>query len=122
MESWANMAVFVNLVREILALRHRETLPRKKLRTAREQANAADPVFIRFGHQCFHQESAASLALRPRSHGDGANFCQMCAIQMQRAAAENAAIQFEHHEVSDVLADLRQRARQQRAVAGISRY
>src|SRR5512143_3995313 len=38
---------------------------------------------------------------------------------MQRAAADDLAIVLQHHEITDVLANLRQRARQQGAVGAI---
>ena len=76
---------------------------------------------FRFGHQSLHQPAAAALALRPRSNGDRANLGEVRAVKMQRAASNDAAVVFQHHEVSNVFANLGQRARQQSAVAGISR-
>ena len=121
MKSRTRVAVFVNLVGKILALRHRESLARKEIRLAREQADAVHAMPLRLGQQRFHQTSAAAFALRPGRDCDRANFGEVRAIQMQRAAADDATIIFEDDEVSDVFANFRQRARQQRAVAGVCR-
>src|SRR6202034_2913722 len=121
MKPRTSMAVFVDLVGKIFALRHRESLTREEIGFASEQANAIHTVTLRLGQQLFHQPSTTALALSPGSDRDRSNLGQVRAIEMQRATADDAPVIFEHHEVSDVLANLRQSARQQRAVAGISR-
>ncbi len=116
-----NVAVLVNFVGKIFAPRHLESLPRKEFRSPREQADAIHPMPLGFGHQSLHQPAAATLPLRARSYRDRTNFGQVRAIKMQRAASNDAAFFFQNHKVSYVLANLRQSARQQRAVAGIGR-
>jgi hypothetical protein len=43
----------------------------------------------------------------------------MGAIEMERAAADNYSVVFQHHEVSDVLTDLGQGSRQKSPVARV---
>ena len=101
------MAIFVDLVRQILALRYREALPREEVRLTSEEANAVDLMTLGFRKQRLYQESAAPQPLRPRSDRDGTNFCEMRSIEMQGAAANDAALFFEHDKIADVLADFR---------------
>jgi hypothetical protein len=54
MKSGANVAVFVNLVRQILALGGCETHASKEFWSAREQAGASDAVFLGLCQQRFH--------------------------------------------------------------------
>src|ERR1700685_130751 len=115
----ANMAVFVNLVRQILALRGGEAQASEKVWSAREQARAGNAVFFRLCQQRFYQMPATALALLRRRYGDGTDLSQMRAIKMKRAAADNHAAVFEDNEIAHVLADLGQSARQKSSVAGV---
>ena len=113
------MAVFVDLIRKIFALSDRKSLARKELGLAREQANASHTMALRLGQQSFHQPATTTFSLGPGGNCDGTNFREVRAIQMQRSTTNDAAAIFQHHEVSDVLAEFRHRARQQSAVAGV---
>src|SRR5215831_8767851 len=117
MESRTRVAVFVDLIRQVLALSYGEALAPEEVRLAREQANAIDPMPLCLGHQRLHELASTPASLCPGCHRDRANLGQMSPVEMQRTASDNAAIVFEDHEVPHVLADLRQRARQQCAVA-----
>src|SRR5579872_2194400 len=121
MKSRTSVAVFVDFVGKILALCNRESLPREEIRFAREQANAIHPMALRLRQQRFHQPSAAAFALRPGSDRNRPDLGQMRAIKMQCSTANDPLIIFEDHKVSHVLADLRQSARQQRAVTRVCR-
>src|SRR5436305_757473 len=102
MKPWAGVTVFINLVRKVLALGDGESLARKKIRLAREQADAVNAVTLRLGHQRLHQPSAAASPLSRWRNGDGANFRQMRPIKVQCSAADDAALVLEHHKVADV--------------------
>src|SRR5437868_8113329 len=121
MKPRTSVAVLVDLVRKILPLSDRKSLPSEEIRFAGEQANASHAMALGLGQQGFHQTSAAAFALSPGSDGDRSDLGQVRAIQVQRPTADDAPVIFEDHEIADVLANLRQGTRQQRAVAGVSR-
>src|SRR5213075_1351510 len=73
------------------------------------------------GQQRLHQSSPAAFALRPRSHRDRTDFGKMRAIQMQCATSDDSPVIFQYNKVANVLADLRQSTRQQRAVTRVCR-
>src|SRR5208282_1774029 len=55
-----DVAILVNLVGKILPPRHLESLARKKLRSAGEEADAIHPMPFRFGQQSLHEATAAA--------------------------------------------------------------
>ena len=63
MESWADVAIFVNLVGQVLALRGRETQASKEFWSARKQAGASHAMLFSLREQRLHQMSAAAFAL-----------------------------------------------------------
>ena len=99
----------------------RESHAREEVRDTREQAHTCDAMLFRLSEKSLHQTFAASAALLRWVHSDGTNLRQMRPIEMKRATADDPVTIFKNHEIADVLADLRQRARQQSAVAGICR-
>jgi hypothetical protein len=101
------VAVFVDLVGKIFALRHGETLTGKEVRLAREKAYAIDAMPLRFREQRFDKASTPTFALCPRCNRYRANFRQMSPVEMQRSATDDAAFIFEDHEVPHVLTDFR---------------
>src|SRR5208282_215944 len=117
----ALVAVFVDLVGKILMSSDRESHAREKFWNASEQANAGDSVFFRLRQKSLDQASAAATALARGIDGNRTNFSQMHAIEVESAASDDAPIMLEDDKVADVLADLRQRAWQQCAVARIGR-
>src|SRR5580698_6146488 len=119
MKARANVTVFVNFVGQILALCSGETQASEEFRSAREQAGAANAVFVRLCQQCLYQMAAAALALLCGRYSDGTDLGQMRTIEMESAASDNRTAIFEHDEIPHVLADLGQCARQKSAVAGI---
>src|SRR4029077_8247988 len=119
MKPGTDVAVLVNLVGKILSSRHLESLPREKFGSPREKTDAIHAMPFCFGHQSLHQTAASALTLRPRAHRDRTNLGQVCAIKMQRTTSNDAAFIFQDDKVSYALANLRQRARQQSAVARI---
>src|SRR5260370_16274895 len=118
MKSRAHVAVLVYLVGKILALCDRKAHAGEKLRAPRKKTDAADTMLLRFGKQRFHQSSASALALRPRRNGDGADFRQVCPVQMECAAPHDSSAVFHDTEIPDIFTELGQRARQKCAVAG----
>src|ERR1700733_5157190 len=121
MKSGTDVTILVDFIGKIFALGNVESLPGKKLGSSREQADAMHPMPFRFRHQSLHQPAAPALALRAWRNRDRPDLGQVRAIEMERAAADDASFLFEDDEISDVLADLRQRAGQQSAVTGIGR-
>ncbi len=69
--------------------------------------------------QSVDQHSSRASSLRFRGNRDGADLGQVHSVEMQGAAAHDLAFVLDHDEVADVLADLAQRARQQRAIAHV---
>ena len=66
MEPGADVAIFVNLVGKIFALRHGKSLPRKKFRLAREKANAIYPMRFASAISAFTSRPPPP---RPCAHG-----------------------------------------------------
>src|SRR3954463_1439580 len=118
-KGWAVHAVFVDLVGQIVTFGQAESHMGKKLRDARKKANASDLMTFSFLEQRFHQQSPRARTFGRRHYGDGTNLRQMHAVKMQSAAADNFTAIFGHYKVPHILAQLRQRARQQRAVPGV---
>ena len=108
-----HVAILVNLVGKVFPLRHLKTLAGKEFRSSREQADAIHPMPLGFRHQRLHQLAAPALALGSRRNRDGTNLSKMRAIKMQRTASDDAAVFLQHHKIPHVLANLRQRPRQQ---------
>src|SRR5208282_6570407 len=117
----ALIAVFVDLIGKILVRSSSESHAREKFGNASEQAHAGDFVLFRLRQKSLDQASAAPAALAGGIDSDRTNLGQVHAIEVQSAASDDAAIMLEDDKVADVLADLRERARQQRAVAGVRR-
>ena len=115
------MAVFINLIWQVLALRGCETEASEEFRSPSEQARASDPMLSRLGQQRFHQMPTPTFALLRRRNRDGADLRQMRAIEMKRAAADNQTAVFQDDEIAYVLADLGQGSRQQGPVASVGR-
>jgi hypothetical protein len=97
----------------------RKSHAREKFGNAREQAHAVDFVFLRLRQKSFDQAPAAAAALARGIDGNRTNLGQMHAVEVESAAADDASVMLEDDKVADVLADLRQRARQQSAIARI---
>jgi hypothetical protein len=121
MEARAHVTVFVDLVGKVLTLGDRKSLRRKKLRFARKQTDAIHVVAFRLGHQSFYEFASAALALSRGRNGDRTNFGEVRAVKMKRTTTDNLARILEHYKISHVLANLRERARQQGAVTRIRR-
>src|SRR5690348_14620741 len=66
-------AIFVDLVGQVFSLRGIKSKLGKKLRAAREQANATDLMFVRLGHQGLNQQFTAAALLKGTIHRDGTN-------------------------------------------------
>src|ERR1700733_353717 len=120
-QPWALVTVLVNLIRKILVIGERETHAPKEFRNSREQAHATDLMFLGLRQQRLDQSPSPAPTLALGIDGDGTNLGQVYAIKMKRAASNDAPILLKHDKVADVLADLGQRARQQRAVARVGR-
>src|SRR5208337_5563106 len=111
----------MDFVGKILVSGGRESHAREELRNAREQAHAGDIVFFRLRQKSLDQAPAATAALAGGIDGNGTNLGQVHAIEVKSAAADDAPVMLEDDKVADVLADFRQRARQQSAIAGVGR-
>src|SRR5260370_971250 len=120
-QSGALITVLMNLVGKILMSGDSESQAREEFWNASEQTDASDSVLFRLSKKRLDQASAATVALTGRIDGNRTNFGQVHAIEVKRAASDNASVVLKHDEIADVLADLRQRARQQSAVAGVGR-
>src|SRR5580704_11157265 len=114
-------AIFMDLVRKVLALCDFKTQTAEELRGASEQTDATDTMFLRFRQQCFDEPPASALALPPGRDRDGANLGEMGTVKMQRTTTDNARTVFQHHEIAHILTDLSQGSWQQGAVGGIIR-
>jgi hypothetical protein len=120
MQTRTDVAILIDLVGKVFALRDRESLARKKVWLAREKADAVHPMAFGFRHQSLHQATSTALALFSWSNRDRTNLGEVRAVKVQRAASDDLSVFFlENHEVSDVFADLRQRARLKRAVSRV---
>src|ERR1019366_1800955 len=111
--------VFVDLVGKILVRGESESHAREKFRNAREQAHAGHLVFFRLRKKSLDQAPAAAAALARGIDGDRTNLGEVQAIEVKSAASDDASFMLEDNKVADVLADLRERARQERAVTGV---
>src|SRR5262249_51117603 len=106
MESWTSVAVFIDLVRQILALCNGKALSGEEVRLACKQADAIHLMPLRLAHQRPDQFASAAFALGPRRHRDRTNLSQMGSVKVQCPAANDAPVVFENDEVVDVLTDL----------------
>ena len=111
-ERRAMHAIFVDLIRQIVAFGQAESHVSKKFRDSREQADASYCVPLRLMEQRFHQLPSCAQAIGGRRYSDGTDFRQMHAVKMQRAATNDLAIFFCYNEVPHIFPQLRQRARQ----------
>ena len=66
-EPRTRVAIFIDLVRQVLALRDRKSLAGEKVRLAREQANAIYSMALRFGHEISTRRRPSSARQNPRS-------------------------------------------------------
>lgn len=112
-------AVFVNFVGKLLAAGDFESEVREKFRRAREETDAGDALARRFVHESIDESAAGAVAFRVGGDGDGANFRQMHAVEVQRTAADHASVLFSDNEVADVFGELGFRAWEQRALVSI---
>src|SRR5580692_3888012 len=78
-------------------------------------------MFFRLRQKSLNQTPAPSITLARRVDSNRTNLCQMHAIEVESAASNNSSVMLQHDKIAHVLADLGQRARQQSAVAGVSR-
>src|SRR6266853_763184 len=115
------ITIFVDLVGKILMVSGGESQTREEFRNSGEQAYATDFVLFRLRQQSLDQTPTAAAALAGRIDGNGTNLGKMHTVEMKGAASDDAVVLLEHDKVAHVLADLRQRARQQSAVAGVGR-
>src|SRR5208282_4186954 len=120
-EPWALITILVDLIGKILVIGDCESHAREEFWNTREQAHATDFVFFRLREKRFDQAPAATAALAGGIDGNGTNLGQVHAIEVKSAAADDAPVMLEDDKVADVLADFRQRARQQSAIAGVGR-
>src|SRR6266481_2995107 len=77
-------------------------------------------MFVGLSQQGLNQPFAASRALAGRVDGNRSNLSQVRTVKMKRAAADDLAVIFQHHEIADILANLGKGPGQQGSVAGIS--
>src|ERR1700678_233129 len=120
-QSWALITVFMNLVGKVLMIRGNESHTCEKLGNASEQANTAYLVFFGLRQQSFDQQPAATIALARRINGDRTDLGQVYAVEMQSTASDDSSLILQNNEVTDILADLRQRPRQQSSIPGVGR-
>ena len=111
----------MDFVGKILVSGDSESQAREKFWNACEQAHAGDFVLFRLRQKSLDQASAATGALARGIDGNRTNLGEVHAIEVESAASDDAFVMLQHDKVADVFADLRQRARQERAVAGVGR-
>jgi hypothetical protein len=86
---------------------------------AREQADALDVVGFSSIEESADEQATGSLSFGLRADRDGANLCQMLAVDMKSSAADElAGVSFHDREGVDVFADLGVTTRKQSAVVG----
>src|SRR5260370_17651539 len=78
-------------------------------------------MFLGLIEQGFYQPLSAPGALFGGFNGDGAYLREMLAIEMKRAAADDASVSHQNHKIADVFANLGKGPRQESAVSGIDR-
>src|SRR5208282_289376 len=120
-ESGTLITVFVDLVGKILVISDSESHAREKFGNAREQAHATYLVLFCLRQQSLDQTAAAAITLAGGIDGNRTNLRQVHAVQVKSAASDDASIMLEDNKVADVLADFRQRARQEGTIAGVGR-
>ena len=98
----------MDLVGEILMGGNRKSHARKKTRDSSEQTDAGDVMLFCLDEKGLDKPFATSTALMRGVDCNGANFGQVRAIKMQRAATDDSAVVFEDNEIADVLANLGQ--------------
>src|SRR5216684_4992824 len=98
-----------------------ESQAREEFWNASEQAHAGNSVFFRLRQKRLDQASAATVALARGIDGNRTNLGQVHPIEVKRTTSDDASVILKHNKVADVLTDLRQRARQESAVAGVGR-
>ena len=95
-------AILVNLVGQILPVGKLETQVGKKTGRSGKQAQASDVMPVRFLYQSFDQQPADTFPFRLRPNGDRADFGEMHPVEVERAAAKNAAMLPGDDEIADV--------------------
>lgn len=113
-ELGATNAVFVDFVGQVAPLRDRETEVAEKTRRSGEQAKTSDMVPSRFFDERFHQRAADATSLSFGKNSDRPDLREMHPVKVKRAAAQDAALLLGNDEVSNVFAELRDTARQER--------
>src|SRR6476660_9562936 len=111
------MAVFVEFVRNFFPCGDRKAHAREKLRDAREKTHARHFLPGGLLEQCIDQATPRPVPLRVWNNCDRAYFSEMRPVEMQRAATHDSIFVLNHHEVADVLTDLRERSGQECAIA-----
>jgi hypothetical protein len=108
-EARADLAILEYFVGQLgFVFNDAESIFEKEVGDAREEAYGLDAVQFGFFNQRAENAAACALSLGFRLDYDRADFAQMWAVEVERAAAEeDTAIGFGNSEVADVLAYLR---------------
>ena len=117
-ELGATDTIFVDFVGEIRASCDFETEMREKARRAREKADASDAVAAGFVHEGLDERAAGAAGFVFGCDGDRTDFGEVQAVEMERAAGDDAAVFFGDDKIADIFGDFGASARQERA--GIS--
>ncbi len=130
-EAWAGLAILVNLVGHGIAFGNAEAEVLEEGRQACKEAGGGHAVVVRLGQKSSQDGGAGALAAGVRVKDDGANFSQVRAVKVERAAAEELRLgmgvggelggsweAFGDGEVTDVLAELGVAAAQKGSIAG----
>src|SRR6185437_10511755 len=117
-KSWAVLAILEYLIGQRRALLDlAKSVAEKESWNACEQAHAAYAMHFRFFKQRRQNSTARAVPLRFRAHHDRPYLHKMRSVKMQSAASQkHSSVGFGHGEISNVLANLRKRAPQQRSV------
>jgi hypothetical protein len=110
-------AVFVDFVGKILALGYVEAEAAEEFRSSGEKADAADLVTLGLREDGFDKEASATGFLVFRLDGDGADFGEVRAVEVESAATNDfgeavVILAFEDDEIADIFADFRKGARE----------
>src|SRR5580704_8674407 len=77
-------------------------------------------MFLGLIEQGLYQPLSAPRALFGGINSDGAYFREMLAIEVKRAAADDASVSHQNHKIADIFANLGKGPRQEGAVSGIN--
>jgi hypothetical protein len=118
-------AVFVDLIGKAFANRFGKAEACEELGCSGEQADAAYLVALGLIKERFDQQTSAASFLVLAVDGDGTNFSEVRTVEVESAATDDFAITlsvfgFNDDEVADVFADLRETAREEGSVCGIT--